>query len=300
MRKAVSGWVLGLLILVVLAVALDRAALWKTRQELARKFPEAHTRLRTMGYSFHEVSLRDLVVEDPSFRLEGSVAAEPFSGRLVWADLHLRFLRAGDLELADARLRLPPRGPGSLEIRRMAYKKLVIEDWKGVARSDGKRIEVEPFGVSAPFGRLRGRFKVKLDEPFEYEGSLSAFAVESQPLLRQLEWDAKARLIGRFSGTVDFRGDRQGLTSLQSRLSADPPGGELVIADRAVFENLAARTGQPVQLIEAGLSRYHFQSGRLTVDTRGNDLESELFFEGPAGTRRLQPIVHGFFKKENG
>lgn len=301
MRPKKHTWIIwALLAAALLLAAADRGLAFFATRTLSRSLPGARVSIASVRPSPSGIGFGGLSVRSADWQAEGH-AAFNWKGEMIRADIRVPLYRTGNLEIRGASLRIgEPLNPGELHVTRLTYKKLSLEDLRAVVRISGKSLTLEPMGAAGPYGRALGSLRIDLEKEFPYEAYWKLFRIAPGAILRALEWDSKASLSGFFTGTLSFAGRHGGLTRAEGVLNAEPPGGELNITNPALFADLATRTKQPVELIEAGFSSYHFDTGRISVSAGGTDLRSEILLEGPAGRRRLEPVIHDFFKKENG
>ena len=240
-------------------------------------------------------------LEDMTVDLEGSLAFNPANQKILSANLTLPRFQWKEFHIENTRLTLNENtGKGKISIRRASFGKISLEKIRGDVQNLPEAFVIDPLTVTAWDAPLSGSFRLPLTAPYAYAGSLTIQHLPVASVLRTLEMDTKARLSGLFSGHLRIAGNRSGLSDLNGLLNADPPGGDLDVTDPQIFSDLASRTNQPVTLIEAGLSRYHFDSGRISASRQDHALQVELYLEGPSGKRQLEPTLHDFFKKENG
>lgn len=271
-----------------------------TKAELSKRFPAAKTGLRQLSLTLSRLTLHEFFIEEPGWRIEGTISVDWRTNQLYSASLRASFFQSGNLEISNIQLLLPaPHKPGSVSIDKIRYKKLIIQDIRGLAHHENGTLSIEPFGATSPYGSFSGIFVAKMDEAFPYHLNLEVSRLHTRPILHVLELDSKVSLSGLFTGNVLITGNRHQATLIEGRLNAEPPGGDLDITDKQILSDMAERTKQPRELIESGFSRYHFNKGTLAASTQNRDLWFELMLEGPSGKRRFEPVIHDFFKKEN-
>lgn len=187
---------------------------------------------------------------------------------------------------------------GYFSIHQIKYGRVKIEELKSVASLRGSVILLDPLFARAFNGEIQGNLRFNLDEAKEYSANLKLAGLDAEAIAGNFNLDKQVQLSGKLSGNLAFSGKGLDITGLNAEFSAGP--GKINVTDARLLKDLARSSKQPLDILAAALKNYDYNSGVASLGIQEENLILQIDFEGEAGRRSLNIIVHNFQLKKEG
>ncbi len=252
------------------------------------------------GMAFHtlEVLEMDLDVRlmGVTAQAKGSFDVDLITGNLRMVHLAVPSLQKNGARLEDLTLDMPYGGDGYVFVSRMAFGKAQLRALKGPFHWVGGTIAVRPFVAEFLGGALAGGIELHVGTQPRYTLHANITSLDLPVAVHDFELEKKLRATGELGGRITLTGGAGGIESLEGELTSVSPGGDIVIEDRSLLEDLAARAKQPIEIVEASFKEYHFDTGQVRLGLEDGALGLRIEMNGAKGTRKLDVYLHDFFK----
>ena len=176
------------------------------------------------------------------------------------------------------------------------FKKIKMEEIKTECSLKKNTLQIDIFHMLFSGGMVTGTIEaVFLDEGFEYTAHVNMKNIKAGNMMIILNLDKKLQMSGAWNGTVNVKGSSgKGITAIDGNLSADPQGGELVITDQAMIDNIAARAGIAKDEVARSLAHHDYDEGSMNLGMEENAVKLNLSLSGDTGDRNFDIYLHDF------
>lgn len=174
------------------------------------------------------------------------------------------------------------------------FGKLRFRDCNGRAVIRGKRADLELSSSNIFGGRIQGNARLEANERLEYSAEFNLTGIKIDEFIEDFEFGEKFKMSGKFSGTARIEGNGDSLEMLSGSLSAEHPGGTLVITDSRFLESVARASGQSFEMLVESFKNYRYNTGILKLSLDKGDLIFDIALDGEAGRRKLGIVAHDF------
>lgn len=237
----------------------------------------------------------DIRSRDLTLRGNLSVGIDLAKQLLSHSYLRIDSLNIQGLGLDNATFRLC-QGLSNSEfyIGQVQYNKLKLREIKAYPKLQNNILSLDSLSAALLDGKLEGDLQIGLHPAVEYSGRLNFSNLDLDTFIKDFELEEKVSLSGRVGGAITLRGRGPQLSLLSGGLTVDLPGGILTIKDVKFLENLAAKSGESMDILMESFTNYSYNTAVLKLSLDKGDLICNIALEGPSGKRNLDITLHDF------
>jgi len=267
----------------------------------AAPIPAAAPTVKSGKFSVGLIELSNINVKFTSRELEGegviSAEFDLAKGLLNYCDMNIPRIQTRDFLAEGAVLKIGPgQNSGKIYIKKVGFNKLSGNGIKGNVNIKGNTMFLGLTGANTLSGGIKGTVSLSLaaDRAIEYTADLQAVNLDIETFTKDFEIDRKFQMTGKLGGRLSLKGKGLDITVFDGNLSAISPGGALTISDTRFLENMAAKSGQSLDLLVEGFKYYRYNNAAVKLDIDQGNLVLKMSLSGDAGERSLHVVVHDF------
>jgi len=242
-----------------------------------------------------------LALKSRDIRCSGTLSIElsPSENLVRAIDCTIDTLKTEDLLLEQANLKgmLGTEGAG-FHITKMRYNGVKLDDISGAAILNDTIVLLKSLTARLFDGIVSGHTRLSIDKEREFAIDLQCAGINLNTFVNDLKLNTKFQMTGILSGRVTLEGKGFNLNRVAGTLSTDPAGGVLVIHDTRFLEEMAKKSGQPLNIVMEIFRQYQYTIGVMKLSVDGANLVLNIALEGEAGKRTFDVILHDFISKK--
>ncbi len=176
------------------------------------------------------------------------------------------------------------------------FKKIKMEEVKTECSLKNNTLQIDIFHMLFSGGMVTGTIEAVFgDDGFEYTAHVKMKNLKAGDMMIILNLEKKLQMSGVWNGTVNVKGSSgKGITAIDGNLVADPQGGELVITDQAMIDNIASRAGIAKDEVARSLAHHDYDEGSMNLGMEENAVKLNLSLSGDTGDRNFDIYLHDF------
>lgn len=241
------------------------------------------------------LSRASFAVQTRDVRFKAALSLELKGQAIERIDAKIETLDRDALRAKNIRLKVASNGAGTFECEKASYDKAQMTALRAAVRLKGRTLALDNLSADLFGGKVSGGAAIALDAA-PHELMVKAGGLDVDKMFGELDISKKVRMTGIVSGDLAMKIKTAALTSLKGVFAASKEGGTLVIADEAILEAVAERTGQPLDIIRDSFKDYRYTSGTVGLSLEEGSVVLEIALEGDKGKRNISVILHDVAK----
>lgn len=269
-----------------------------SKQEMAQLTKNLQSK-STNGFAFEGIELVNghLQLRALDFKLQAQLTAQI---DIIRQFVHFLSLKVDSLEgpnflMEDAGLDIHPMGLTSkLLIRRIQYQKLQIKDLTAQVRQEGVGVFFDSLAGRVFNGTIGGNLSFSLAKGLRYYMDLKVDNADLAGFVNDFDLKEKVQMSGLAAGRLVVEGQGGNMHVINGDFTVTPPGGILLIKNKALLDQIARNSQQPLEIVVESLQNYHYDNGEVKLSLDQNNLVLDTALDGAAGKRNFYIVYHDF------
>jgi hypothetical protein len=294
----------------VLAVSINPFILFIVREQLKKRLPGSTVAISRCRFIFFRgISLNgilvskapvyDLRIRSLSIGFSPATIFKAFQGGLAQAiescEITIDYFDFNKARLTGGYLKVSRTNDnGEVGCAEFKYEKLRVKDIKGKSSLKKETLRFDSLSGQLLSGSFKGDSFVLLNSSLGYQAKTDFSNLDLGTFMKDFALNEKAEVSGTVSGFLELRGDSRKFEVMEGNLDSSKEGGTLTIKDTKFLENMARSSGQALDLVVESFKNYRYNTAKITLFLKDNNLVFLIDLNGSAGKRTLDITLHDF------
>lgn len=182
---------------------------------------------------------------------------------------------------------------GILNIKSFKYNKLVLEEIRSKIRLKNKTLFLDSLSAKLLGGQATGELNLRIGAQSLYYANLNFIGLNVDTFINAFDLEEKLQMSGKLNGNAILKGRQSDIDILGGDFSTLVPGGNLIIKDKKILENIASSSKEPLEIIVESFKNYSYNVGTIKMRLDKNNLIFNVSLEGTTGKRNLTATIYG-------